>query len=195
MSRPRIWQPVTKICKFCKNEFFAESRYAIQRQIYCDRTCRSRDLGNGKSVHLIEKNCEFCDKQMRLWPSKPQRFCSLECRGKWQKKTGERAGPNNPAWQGGTGNNGSYWKRQARKRDSNRCQVKNCKTASERTPHAHHKIPRKVGGPDTLDNLITLCGKHHGQFERKLFNKLMMKFPKATAKIATKIYDRVLKHD
>lgn len=29
----------------------------------------------------------------------------------------------------------------------------------------HHIIPRDEGGPDTIENLMPLCGKHHSQYE------------------------------
>ncbi|MFP8954107.1 HNH endonuclease [Natrialbaceae archaeon A-arb3/5] len=34
--------------------------------------------------------------------------------------------------------------------------------ADERTLQAHHVIPRSAGGPDELDNLLTLCRPCHG---------------------------------
>lgn len=33
---------------------------------------------------------------------------------------------------------------------------------------AHHVIPRERGGPDTLDNLVTLAGDEHSQYEADL---------------------------
>ena len=31
--------------------------------------------------------------------------------------------------------------------------------------NAHHVIPRAQGGPDTLENLVTLCASCHGRLE------------------------------
>jgi len=37
--------------------------------------------------------------------------------------------------------------------------------------HAHHRIPKSQGGPDTLENLITLCTRchalHHTHMKQK----------------------------
>jgi 5-methylcytosine-specific restriction protein A len=33
--------------------------------------------------------------------------------------------------------------------------------AQRRWLHYHHIIPKHQGGPDTLENLITLCSAHH----------------------------------
>jgi hypothetical protein len=30
-------------------------------------------------------------------------------------------------------------------------------------PHVHHRILRSQGGPHTVDNLLTLCDRHHHQ--------------------------------
>lgn len=35
----------------------------------------------------------------------------------------------------------------------------------------HHIIPKRYGGPDTDDNLVTLCPTCHAKIERKLYNK------------------------
>lgn len=31
--------------------------------------------------------------------------------------------------------------------------------------HVHHLIPREQGGPDEIENLITVCERHHPQVE------------------------------
>jgi 5-methylcytosine-specific restriction endonuclease McrA len=28
----------------------------------------------------------------------------------------------------------------------------------------HHKVPRDEGGPDTIENLMALCGYHHTRY-------------------------------
>jgi 5-methylcytosine-specific restriction endonuclease McrA len=32
--------------------------------------------------------------------------------------------------------------------------------------HVHHIVYRSAGGPDTLENLVTLCHKHHEEVHR-----------------------------
>lgn len=39
--------------------------------------------------------------------------------------------------------------------------------ADDRTLQAHHVIPRSAGGPDTLDNLVTLCRPCHGVIHQR----------------------------
>jgi len=57
-------------------------------------------------------------------------------------------------------------------RDSYTCQScgydKNNK--ENRQLHAHHIIPRKEGGPDHPENLVTLCNHCHNKFEGKRIN-------------------------
>jgi len=44
-------------------------------------------------------------------------------------------------------------------RDRGKCQVPDCR--NETWTHLHHKTPKAQGGPDTVENLITLCQAHH----------------------------------
>jgi len=47
-----------------------------------------------------------------------------------------------------------------KERDGHRC--RQCKRRRRgMILHAHHIIPRSAGGPDTLDNLATLCRRCH----------------------------------
>jgi 5-methylcytosine-specific restriction endonuclease McrA len=45
----------------------------------------------------------------------------------------------------------------ARDRDQGQCAL----CGSTNRVQAHHRIHRRDGGPDTLDNLISLCGRCH----------------------------------
>jgi 5-methylcytosine-specific restriction endonuclease McrA len=53
-------------------------------------------------------------------------------------------------------------KRLALRRAGSRCRVCGFDTLVE----VHHIIARRHGGPDTLDNLITLCPNHHTMADR-----------------------------
>lgn len=56
---------------------------------------------------------------------------------------------------------------QCRERDGWVCRV--CGRDPGRSKlHAHHKIPRAKGGPDVLDNLISLCETCHNHEHRLL---------------------------
>lgn len=112
-------------------------------------------------------------------------YCSNSCKAAWQKANGMNVGPNNPAWQGGFGNRGAYWKRKARERDGKTCRISGC--GSTKLVHAHHWIPRAAGGKDTLENLVTLCGKHHASIERDLLRMYLEARPKLGRKLLGKI--------
>jgi hypothetical protein len=51
-----------------------------------------------------------------------------------------------------------------------------CQECHERKEfmEVHHKIPRKMGGPDTLDNLISLCRKCHFDLHGKDNNMMIL---------------------
>lgn len=64
------------------------------------------------------------------------------------------------------GRNISGPKRLALRRDGARCRICGFDTLVE----VHHIIPRRHNGPDTLDNLITLCPNHHTMADRGLIS-------------------------
>lgn len=67
-------------------------------------------------------------------------------------------------------------KQEVRRRDGFKCVV----CDEEMNLHVHHKIPRKLGGPNHADNLVTLCASCHDVIEtadiEKAFRKCMNNF-------------------
>jgi hypothetical protein len=127
---------------------------------------------------------------MDLWTCQLETrfYCSMACRASWQRENGSRAGDRNPAWKGGTGNKGAYWKRKARERDAFTCQFPGCgKQDRGKGTHAHHLVPRVAGGEDSLDNLVTLCSRHHREVESRLFLVLVQRYPQEAARLAREI--------
>jgi hypothetical protein len=60
------------------------------------------------------------------------------------------------------------WKttrKRALKRDNNVCRI--CLNPDKK-PVVHHILPRNEGGPDTQDNLLTVCEECHWNEHRKL---------------------------
>jgi 5-methylcytosine-specific restriction endonuclease McrA len=52
--------------------------------------------------------------------------------------------------------------RQTKERDKFQCQICGDRHGDPHCQlHAHHRVPRSEGGPDTLENLITLCDLCH----------------------------------
>ena len=92
------------------------------------------------------------------------------------KKYRYKEGREHPNWQGGiTSENGERlnklsWKKIAkkvRKRDNYECQNKECR---KRAYSVHHKIPWRISGDDSMNNLITLCSSCHLKADRA-FNR------------------------
>lgn len=52
------------------------------------------------------------------------------------------------------------WARAVKIRDGFRCRVRDCATPYDRV-EAHHVRALALGGPDTVENGITLCHRHH----------------------------------
>lgn len=152
-------------CARCGVEFHrAPSRAAHGRAKYCGRQCQYTALKEAPKMGEARK-CLSCGREFVLPPSKiakakgAGKYCSRACRDDhWR-------GDVVPNWQGGNGvyKRGSRWqaiKRAVRRRDGG-CVV--CLTPEDL--HVHHKIPfRMFDDADTanqLDNLVTLCAKHH----------------------------------
>lgn len=173
MAPPKKWFPKDKICEYCGKTFRATTTYQIRHQVFCDRKCRTAVHGNGRKVESFERPCRNCGKPVRVTPcqAKTKFFCSRSCGNSYNNR-GER----NSAWQGGKGETGKYWKRKARERDNYTCQFPECgKRHKGVGTHAHHKIPVSIGGEHSLENLITLCAKHHKEVERQLLHQLVEK--------------------
>jgi hypothetical protein len=186
MAAPKILVPTDKECKNCGETFRAETSYQIRTQVFCGRKCRSAVHGNGRSVKRETKNCLNCGKEIEVLPchSKTKKYCSRSCCSSYNQR-----GDKNGFWRGGTGVGGRYWKRKARERDNFTCQYTGCgKIHKGGGTHAHHKIPLSVGGESCLDNLITLCSRHHKEIEGKLLGELISAFPKETEEILTRLY-------
>ncbi|TYS18475.1 HNH endonuclease [Rossellomorea vietnamensis] len=62
-------------------------------------------------------------------------------------------------------------KKSVKDRDEWRCVV--CE--AEKDLHVHHKIPRRLGGPNHKDNLVTLCNSCHKVIETADINKAFKK--------------------
>ncbi len=177
--------PTDKTCPACNKIWRATTRYQITTQNFCSRKCRTKIHGNGRPRNHVIVECHTCGAEVETVPCllRSKKFCSKRCLGLFR---GRFSGENNPSWRGG---NAKYWKRKCRERDDFTCQLPECGKRDEgRGIHAHHKIPRKAGGADTLDNLITLCNQHHHEMGRQLLAGLIEKFPEAVREVASKLY-------
>ncbi len=131
---------------------------------YCTRKCR--DDARRTKVTLTCRQCggSFLRKAYQQdWSQERGPFCSMPCYGAWQSENVE--GPANPMWGVETNPNGRgshRWLRQreaALERDRHRC----VQCGATEPLHVHHVVPWEAGqeDPHALDNLRTLCARHH----------------------------------
>ena len=167
---------VLKVCENCGKEFETHKAYE-KRVICCSTDCKYELIIKKSNKPVICKGCgiEFFPKRLkneiRTFKSVAL-FHSFECLTVWRKK--RYAGKNNPRWIGGTSKyRGPDWEVQRQKaaeRDKYTCQ--SCFNIPELV-HVHHIVPYRISKDNALENLITLCRKHHTIEENdfRRFNK------------------------
>ena len=130
---------------------------------YCSHDCMSKHLRKEKTIE-----CENCRaKKTFSPPSEAGRFCSESCAHEYMR------GEQHPSYKGRHNYYGDRWeqqRRKARERDGCVCQI--CGKSKEelgKLPSVHHVVPvRKFDDPNDahyMENLITLCQKHHMKWE------------------------------
>ena len=149
-----------KTCRLtsCNNEVI---NWHGGRKYYCSNKCLRTDwLAKNRDRRL--EHIKRYDRKMGSIP----RSEWLEI-ANWRKE-------NNPNWRGGTTQTYPYqkeeWKRlvvKVWKRDSFKCQHCSVRLAKGMAPQTHHIEPRRLGGPDTMANLVTLCRSCHAKIEWK----------------------------
>ena len=171
-------------CAYCGLVFESKPSY---NQNYCSKTCYHNDheaFAEGKDHPQYTENvvvkCENCGEEYEEIPSRQDRtrFCSYSCKGEYSTKNDHpfgETGKDHPAWRGGHpeiyhGPNWGEQRRDALERDGYSCVI--CGVSKDRlksNPHVHHVVPFKkfddYEQANRLDNLITLCPKHHSEWE------------------------------
>ena len=161
-------------CQHCQETFEARDWRPNRPTKYCSRACR--DLAQTTRVTLVCVQCEQpFQRKAYMAESSQERgpFCGFDCYAEWQRD--HTAGPNSPTWGHETnphGRGSHRWERNraaARLRDGNRC-VKCGAAPPAVLIHVHHVVPWEPGqaDPHALDNLVTLCARHHRQAHRAL---------------------------
>jgi 5-methylcytosine-specific restriction endonuclease McrA len=175
------------ICKDCGNEF--EYYPSDKKGIYCSN-CADNSWGTENLSHEsgedntnwkggdVDTFCSYCDEQISVrrchYNQYQNNFCSKDCEAKFRSK--DFSGEGNPRYIDGRHREREYgtgWRKsreEALKRDNYVCQI--CGKGEEelgRNPAVHHIKPiRKfddLSKGHKLDNLITLCPKHHQEVE------------------------------
>ena len=163
--------PVECRCQQCGQTFGAMDYRASRPPKFCSRTCR--DDARRTKVELTCRQCgqTFLRKAYQEdWSQERGPFCSMPCYGRWQRMNTQ--GPASPTWGMETnpsGRGSHRWVRNreaALARDGHRC----VKCGAERFLHVHHVVPWEEGqsDPHALDNLVTLCARHHRAAHREL---------------------------
>lgn len=156
-------------CQHCRKSFEARDWRANRPTRYCSRRCR--DLAQTTRVTLV---CVQCDQAFERkayqaeWSQERGPFCSIPCHADWQREhlPGSVLVPQSGARYAG------QWERNraaARRRDGNRC-VECGAAPPDVLLHVHHVVPWEPGqaDPHALDNLVTLCARHHRRAHRAL---------------------------
>jgi hypothetical protein len=146
---------INKLCKFCNNEFLADTR-EINRghALFCNLSCSQsynnsqRELTNLK-IHV----CKHCSKEFKS-VSNYSKYCSKLCKAKnyrIKKKS------NNP-----------FDRKLEELIREYPCEICNW---SEYTRDVHHIIPVSKDGKSVINNLISLCPNHHKMADHNLFSQ------------------------
>lgn len=155
-------------CQQCSARFRARQRSDKPRR-YCSMACR--DAAQTTRVTLTCRQCcrSFERKAyQRDWSQERGPFCGMACYGSWQRE--HTAGEANPNWAPHSpARYAGEWERNrlaALERDQHRC----VECRSTRYLHVHHVVPWGAGqeDPHALDNLATLCARHHRSAHRAL---------------------------
>lgn len=167
-------------CEWCGSEVRKRKQeYEKYEHSFCSMECRHKwqsDFMSGDDNPTfkggkIEVECWTCGEVVKRYPSLVTEsgnvFCQDECFNEYMSEN--MSGENSPRWKGGVNEYGSSWYGQRKKaieRDDRQCSI--CGKEGPRL-EVHHIIPlREFDDTETaneLSNLITLCSKHHHEWE------------------------------
>ena len=152
---------VDRICEICHVEFRGRQKKDRVRR-FCSLRCRDDGQRTKVTLRCVQCRQGFLRKAYQKdWSQQRGPFCSMPCYGAWQKEN--TGGSANPNWTAQS--NARYagqWERNrnaALVRADHRCVT----CGDDYWLHVHHVIPWAVGqdDPHALDNLVTLCARHH----------------------------------
>lgn len=152
-------KPVIKCCKICGDSFSGRPSYMKGRTI-CSIECRNKNNAgtNNPSFKQIITGCPVCDNEFSATPKQIERgkTCSMECgrKSRARKISGSRR------------KGFAFGKNAARRRDEHKCAV----CGFDSVTAVHHIKPKKHGGTNILENLLTLCPNHHYMAHAGLFS-------------------------
>lgn len=172
-------------CNNCHNNFRRRTyQVAESTHHFCNRKCYREWQDSQRNQHHARLNCVICGKEFErgnhyVYVRKNAKCCSRRCLDRYNSINKRRE--KNVNWLGGSvtdyGPDWSWQKKQARKRDGNRCVL--CGTQSQPWRlDIHHIVPFRSFGyisgensnhirANDLSNLVTLCKKCHRRVEHK----------------------------
>lgn len=99
---------VTRTCVACGESFERRpSELTHDRGHFCSRDCTNRGRALGLTRHALpgrDYTCKECGKVFHDQINNAtggRQFCSMRCRGAYDRRTGRRRGPNSHHWKGG----------------------------------------------------------------------------------------------
>lgn len=171
-------------CRVCSVVF---EQYPSDGKKYCSRECYGEWLSDNNTgrnhprfTESEEVECDSCGKvmELKLYDISAHNFCCRSCLGRWLSE--HNSGEDSVHWKGGVLHYyGRSWMEQRRKvleRDSYTCQHPECDEdidSLSREPDVHHITSFREFGVEKheeanrLENLITLCRKHHLHVEHR----------------------------
>lgn len=148
------------VCENCEKAFTVrKSRNELYNARFCSHECREEFYKYDLEGNEINPNrvCPECDKQFTVRRDEIRRgkgiYCSDKCKYDSMKCL---YGENDIHFY--SSSEWSKLKLKCRKQYDYTCQICGVR---QKSIHVHHMIPRRIGGPDELGNLITLCQPCH----------------------------------
>lgn len=140
-------------CPVCGKQF----KKSTHRQKLCSIACRTEILRVKRPYQerQVEIQCFNCGKMfMRKASCVGQRnFCCQDCKNQWMSEEYPQR-ISRPI-------------KLTRKRDNEKCVICGFNVLVE----VHHIRPKREGGEDIIENLITLCPNHHTMADRRLITQ------------------------
>lgn len=165
--KPHPHKPFLIKCSFCEKLIRkqpSDLKHSKSGKVYCNKSCKAK----AELTKKITIYCEICQKSFKRPPSgiHKHNFCSRKCCNIWRRQFIGEATPN---WKGGYNKPERerirariFWK-ELRKQILELFQNKCLTCKQESVLHIHHIVPYRLGGEDSINNLIPLCPVCHSK--------------------------------
>lgn len=175
-ERPKYQEVVNKtgISPTVYEKYFGSWSNALEKAGFetWKRTGESNPSWNGGKETVY---CEYCNKEYQVTPSliERSRFCSNNCKHSWMSEN--LVGEDSHSWKENVVDKSNHYNgiyNNVRRRVKNR--DNGCIVCGEEKVDAHHIKPvKEFDDPEnahTMDNMVSLCRKHHKEYENEYTN-------------------------